>query len=70
MPWPTPRWCLYDIPNEHVVYCKDGHIPTIEELKNNVIKMPTVQAKMIRSAKNLPMPSPPVKVKVSEDLKS
>lgn len=69
MPWPTPQWCLYDIANEHVIYCENDYMPTAEQLKNNIIKMPSAQAKTIRSAKNLPMPSPPVNVHVSEHQK-
>lgn len=55
-------WCLYDIPNEHVMYCDTDYEVTDEQHRNNVIKMPVGQAKRIRHAKGLPMPCPPVEV--------
>ena len=61
-------WCFYDIPNENVIFLEDDYQqPTDEELARNVIKMPLEQAKLIRHAKGLPMPSPPVNVIVYDD---
>ena len=59
MPWEMPDWCIYDIPNERVIYCDPEDMPTDEEIKKNYVKMPSAQAAMIRSVKGLPMPSPP-----------
>ena len=59
------RWVFYDIPNENVILLEDPYQqPTEEEMKKNIIKMPYEQAKMIRHAKDLPMPffAPPVVV--------
>ena len=56
------RWVLYDIPNENIIFCEPGDMPTEAEIKANVIKMPYAQAEMIRRVKKLPMPSPPVDV--------
>ena len=66
--WKVSSWVFYDIPNEIVMYLDDiQQQPTEEESARNIIKMPIEQAQMIRRAKNLPMPSPPVKVVVMED---
>lgn len=55
------KWVFYDIPNELIMYLNNPmEQPTIEELARNVIKMPVEQAFIIRQAKNLPMPVPPV----------
>ena len=62
-------WVFYDIPNETILFLDDIHQqPTDEELARNIIKMPIEQAALIRRAKNLPMPSPPVKVVVGDSL--
>ena len=58
-------WCLYDIPNEHVMYCDEDYYPSDEEIKANIIKMPIAQAHMIRKTKGLPMPAPPVDVVIT-----
>ena len=58
------RWVMYDIPNERIMFCTIDDVPTKEELRANIIKMPYAQAEQIRRAKNLPMPSPPVDVEV------
>lgn len=58
------RWVFYDIPNETIMFCEIDDVPTQEELRANIIKMPYAQAEMIRRAKNLPMPMPPVDVEV------
>lgn len=55
-------WCIYDIPNENVMYCDPETELSDEELSENKIKMPVAQATQIRRAKNLPMPCPPVEV--------
>ena len=57
-------WVLYDIPNEHVMFCELDYMPTEEQSRANIIKMPYGQAAYIRRAKNLPMPMPPVEVEV------
>lgn len=64
---PLGSWCLYDIPNENVIYCDENYYPNEDEMKANIIRMPVVQAHAIRRAKGLPMPSPPVKVVVSRN---
>lgn len=64
MAWTTPQWCIYDIPNELVIWCRNDQYPTDEEIKRNVFKMPTAQVAMIRKTKGLPMPCPPVDVVV------
>ena len=61
-------WVLYDIPNEHILFCELGYIPTEEDSKKNIIKMPYGQAEYIRRAKNLPMPCPRVEVVVRDSL--
>ena len=58
-------WCFYDIPNENIIFLEeDTQMPTEEELSRSVIKMPLEQAALIRRAKGLPMPCPPVDVQV------
>lgn len=59
-------WCLYDIPNEHVMYCDENFYPDEDMMKANIIRMPIYQAHLIRRTKGLPMPAPPVKVRVHE----
>lgn len=65
MPWKPPTWVLYDLNNEHIMFCDLEEEVTDEMCRNNIIKMPWGQAERIRRAKNLPMPCPPVQVKVS-----
>ena len=59
-------WVLYDIPNEHIMFCELDYMPTAEQCRANVIKMPYEQAELIRRAKHLPMPMPPVPVDFKE----
>lgn len=56
------RWVIYDINNEMIIFCDTYDFPTEDELRRNFIKMPWEQAELIRHAKGLPMPCPPVKV--------
>ena len=57
-------WVMYDLNKETITFCDIGDVPTQEELRNNIIKMPYAQAEQIRRAKRLPMPSPPIEVEV------
>ena len=54
-------YVLYDIPNESITFCDKSTIPTETQSKANVIKMTYAQAEMIRRAKKLDMPIPPIK---------
>ena len=60
-------WVLYDIPNENILFCELDYIPTDEDSKKNIIKMPYGQAEYIRHAKDLPMPCPRVEVVVWDE---
>ena len=58
------NWVLYDINKEYVMFCDLDYMPSDEQCRANIIKMPYEQAAMIRRAKNLPTPMPPVEVEV------
>ena len=65
MPWPPPKFVVYDIPNERILeFNEETDELTDEDLRENKILMTWEKAKVIRKAKNLPMPCPPVKVVV------
>ena len=67
MPWPPPKYVVYDIPNERLLeFDEEKDELTDEDLRNNKILMGWYQAEAIRRAKGLPMPCPPVEVVVLE----
>ena len=63
MPWENPKFVVYDIPNENILFFDEENDElTDEDLRNNKILMTWEKAKVIRKAKGLPMPCPPVEV--------
>lgn len=61
-------FCVYDIPNEAVYWCEPGHRLTDDELRANIMILPTIIVRQVRHAKGLPMPMPPVDVSVQSDM--
>ena len=68
MPWPNPKFVVYDFDNELILFFNETKDElTDEDLRNNKILLTWEKAKVIRHAKGLPMPSPPPpKVEVVE----
>lgn len=57
------QFVAYDIPNERILFL-DETTPEVsaEDMRRNVVVMLYADAKKVRAAKGLPMPSPPVDV--------
>lgn len=55
-------WIMYDVHKGEMSYVHMDYVPTEQDLKNDIIKLPYHQAYAIRKAKELPMPVYPVAV--------